>query len=261
MGDTNLLMRMRFLANEMGTVDADSDVISVKFKNLVTKQAYGVSSEVFMQEFAIDKDCEINMHIPRAKGMDWWFIVDGHYYKSPAGDHPESIGSADEWTIEDSNYDDDEPYVFFARKSDKEQMGFSWTNRSERVYRVNFVGLENNTTNKHACSELWETYTVSRPRFFDIHVPSDAAMPWWFDVQLDKRPYDCGPCRASPQIPAPARESGDSGESHHYESQSHSYNINREDTWLLMEYSDTASPPCLVLQRQSDAVEMLFRRT
>ena len=261
MGDGDLLIRARVLAHEVGTADNDSDVISVKFKNLETKQACGVSSEVFMQEFDIDKYCEIKMHIPRAKGMDWWFVVDGHYYKSPVGDHPESIGSADEWTIEDANYDDDEPYVFFARKSDKEQMGFSWTNRSERVYRVNFVGLENNTTNKHACSELWETYTVSRPRFFDIHVPSDAAKPCWFDVQLSKRPYECGPCRACPQIPAQANEPKDSRESHHYESHSRPNNIKKEDIWLLMEYSDTASPPCLVLQRQSDSVEMLFRRT
>ena len=260
MGDSDLLMRMRVVAHGVGEADSNSDVISVRFKNFNTKFAHGHCREVFMQEFNAGKDCNIDMHIPHAQSMNWWFIVDGHYYESSADDHPEHIASTDEWTIEDSNYDD-EPYVFFARKSDGRQMGFSWKNRSERVYRVNFMDLGNNQTNKHARKKLWATYTESEPRFFDIHVPSDAAKPWWFNVQLSKRPYDCGPCRACPQIPAPANEPSDSGESHHYVSPSRPDNIKKEDTWLLMEYSDTASPPCLVLQRQSDAVEMLFSRT
>ena len=259
MGD--LLMRMRVVAHGVGEADSNSDVVSVRFKNLNTKHDGMVIREVFMQEFNAGIDCNIDMHIPHTQSMNWWFIVGGHYYESSGGDHPEHIASTDEWTIEDSNYDDDEPYVYFARKSDGMQMGFLWTNCSERVYRVNFMGLGSNATNEHAKNELWKTYTESSPRFFDIHIPSDAAKPCWFDVQLSKRPYECGPCRACPQIPAQANEPKDSRESHHYESRSRPNIIKKEDTWLLMEYSDTASPPCLVLQRQSDAVEMLFCRT
>ena len=259
MGDSGLLMRMRVLAHGVGEADSNSDVISVKFKNFNTIFAHGCCREVFMQEFSVGKDCNIDMHIPHTESMNWWFIVNGNYYESSAGDHPEYIASTDEWTIEDSNYDD-EPYVFFARKSDKEQMGFSWKNRSERVYRVNFRALGDNPTNTNACGELWKEYKESRPSRFEIHVPSDAAKPWWFNVQLSKRPYDFGPCRACPQIPAPAHASEDSGGSHRYESSSHPDNIKQEDTWLLMEYSNTTSPPCLVLQRRSELVEMLFHR-
>ena len=259
MGDTNLLMRMRVVAHGVGMSDSDSDGISVEFFNFYDKPVGGSRREIYMEEFDSKKDCKIDVRIPHEKSMNWWFCINGHFYESSVADHPEQITSSDEWMIEDSNYGADKPYVVFAR-GDLIEMKFYWKNRSERVYRVNFMDLSNNPTNENACQKLWATYTESEPRFFDIHVPSDAAKPWWFNVQLSKRPYDCGPCRACPQIPAPAHAPEDSGESHHYESSSHPDNIKQEDTWLLMEYSNTTSPPCLVLQRQSDLVEMLFHR-
>jgi hypothetical protein len=162
--------------------------------------------------------------------------------------------------IEDSNYDADNPYVVFAR-GDLNEMKFYWKNRSERVYRVNFGSGGADITNVHVCNAFWKEYSKSRSRSFEIHVPSDAAEPWWFSVELNKRPYDFGPCRACPQKPASAHEPEDSVESHHYESQSHPAKINKEDKWVLMEYSSITTPPSLVLQRESDSAKIIFHRT
>jgi hypothetical protein len=259
MGDSDLLMRMRVVAHGMGMPDSDSDVISVEFLNFYSKfETPSSTREVYMEEFNIKEIQRIDVHITRTSGMKWWFCIGDHYYEASAENHLEEIPSSDEWLIEDSNYDADNPYVVFARE-DSSETKFYWKNRSERVYRVNFRALVDNPTNTNACGVLWKEYKESMPSRFEIHVPSDAAKPWWFNVQLSKRPYDCGPSRTCPQIPAPAHAPEDSGESHHYESQSHPDNIKQEDTWLLTEYNSTTTS--LELQRRSDSAKLLFHRT
>lgn len=247
-----LLIELRKMCLSCDMSDTSDTIEQIGFENLYNHiQPDNSRREVYMEEFDSGKQCKIDLHIPRADGKNWWFVVGAdHYYESTS--HPDSIATSDEWLIQDSNYEVDPPYVVFARDLDAKEMRFEWINRAEKIYSVNFVS---SAPDLAVVGGFWGVYKTQNLHRFHIHVPVDTSKPWWFTVALEPS-RDIGPTRACPMLPSSGGSV--SGADDRYESTQHPANINISDVWGMTEFSN--DPAKIVLTRQSDSAEMRFIR-